>query len=166
MRIKHCYCKNKFGLLRFLNGYEIPYQAEDFWSTRTSVQVSDKNLYQLYFAETLPMEAITNKPIISCPKCGKTMIRIPNPVQKLVLDKNYLKDQTHVYKTGDVLTEQKMGYHTSFSILFHKNFISIAKDLVWIGVWCMNRWRCCKKLKLLNSKWQWFQGSVYDKTRI
>mgnify|MGYP007037616696 FL=1 len=41
------------------------------------------------------------------------MIRIPNPVQKLVLDKNYLKDQTHVYKTGDVLTEQKRGYHTS-----------------------------------------------------
>ena len=77
------------------------------------------------------MEAITNKPIISCPKCGKTMIRIPNPVQKLVLDKNYLKDQTHVYKTGDVLTEQKNGVsYIFFSILFHKNFISIAKDLV------------------------------------
>ena len=68
------------------------------------------------------MEAITNKPIISCPKCGKTMIRIPNPVQKLVLDKNYLKDQTHVYKTGDMLTEQKMGYHTSFFNIVSQEF--------------------------------------------
>ena len=58
--------------MRFLNGYEIPYQAEDFFEVPgTSVQVSDKNLYQLYFAETLPMEAITNKPIISCPKMWK-----------------------------------------------------------------------------------------------
>ena len=109
--------------MRFLNGYEIPYQAEDFFEVPgTSVQVVIKNLYQLYFAETLPMEAITNKPIISCPKCGKTMIRIPNPVQKLVLDKNYLKDQTHVYKTGDVLTEQKMGYHTSFFNIVSQEF--------------------------------------------
>lgn len=76
------------------------------------------------------MEAITNKPIISCPKCGKAMIRIPNPVQKLVLDKNYLKDQTHVYKTGDVLTEQKRGIIHLLSILFHKNFTSIAKGMV------------------------------------
>lgn len=86
----------------------------EFWPVKKyASQGQIKDLYQLYFAETLPMEAIANKPIISCPKCGKAMIRIPNPVQKLVLDKNYLKDQTHVYKTGDVLTEQKRGYHTS-----------------------------------------------------
>ena len=44
MRIKQYYClKNKFGLLRFLNRYEIPYQTEDsFEVLGTSVQVSDK----------------------------------------------------------------------------------------------------------------------------
>ena len=95
----------------------------EFWPVKKyASQGQIKDLYQLYFAETLPMEAITNKPIISCPKCGKTMIRIPNPVQKLVLDKNYLKDQTHVYKTGDVLTEQKMGYHTSFFNIVSQEF--------------------------------------------
>lgn len=103
----------------------------EFWPVKKyASQGQIKDLYQLYFAETLPMEAITNKPIISCPKCGKAMIRIPNPVQKLVLDKNYLKDQTHVYKTGDVLTEQKEGIIHLLSILFHKNFTSIAKGMV------------------------------------
>ena len=51
MRIKHYYClKNKFGLLRFLNRYEIPYQTEDsFEVLGTSVQVSDKEyLFELY----------------------------------------------------------------------------------------------------------------------
>ena len=40
--------KNKFGLLRFLNGYEIPYQAEDFFEVPgTSVQVSDKKFISI-----------------------------------------------------------------------------------------------------------------------
>ena len=49
MRIKHYYClKNKFGLLRFLNRYEIPYQTEDsFEVLGTSVQVSDKKFISI-----------------------------------------------------------------------------------------------------------------------
>ena len=50
------------------------------------------------------------------------MIRIPNPVQKLVLDKNYLKDQTHVYKTGDVLTEQENGVSYIFFNIVSQEF--------------------------------------------
>ena len=109
--------------MRFLNGYEIPYQAEDFFEVPgTSVQVSDKKFISIILCGNIADGSNYKQADISCPKCGKTMIRIPNPVQKLVLDKNYLKDQTHVYKTGDVLTEQKMGYHTSFFNIVSQEF--------------------------------------------
>ena len=63
MRIKHYYClKNKFGLLRFLNRYEIPYQTEDsFEVLGTSVQVSDKEyLFELYEDQKSVMKNLSN----------------------------------------------------------------------------------------------------------
>ena len=119
--------------MRFLNGYEIPYQAEDFFEVPgTSVQVSDKKFISIILCGNIAdgsnykqADHILSQMWKNNDKNSKIQYR------SWCWTKNYLKDQTHVYKTGGCVDRAENGVsYIFFSILFHKNFISIAKDLV------------------------------------
>ena len=107
--------------MRFLNGYEIPYQAEDFFEVPgTSVQVSDKKFISIILCGNIAdgsnykqADHILSQMWKNNDKNSKSSTEV-GVGQKLF--------QTHVYKTGDVLTEQKMGYHTSFFNIVSQEF--------------------------------------------
>ena len=76
------------------------------------------------------MEAITNKPIISCPKCGKTMIRIPNPSTEVgVGQKLFEKIQTHVYKTRGCVDRAENGVSYIFFQYCFTRILSVLRKI-------------------------------------
>ena len=116
--------------MRFLNGYEIPYQAEDFFEVPgTSVQVSDKKFISIILCGNIADGSNYKQADHILSQMWKNMIRIPNPVQKLVLDKNYLKDQTHVYKTGDVLDRAENGVSYIFFQYCFTRILSVLRKI-------------------------------------
>lgn len=85
----------------------------EFWPVKkynTSKQLED--LYQLYFAECLPIEAFSGGQLAICKGCGRKIMRITEGVHQLVIDSKYLQDQKSVYKTGEVLTRELIGCNT------------------------------------------------------
>lgn len=88
----------------------------EFWPVKkynSSEYCSD--LYQLVFGNDLPVEAISGGESIVCDGCGKKIVRFVEGIQKLEIRKEYLKNPGQVYRTGDVLTEQRKGC-TTFSL--------------------------------------------------
>ena len=88
----------------------------EFWPVRkynSSEYISD--LFQLFFTDTLPIEAITGGKSTTCNTCGKRIVRFKDGIHQLELKREFLRGSSKVYKTGDVLTEQIKGGET-FSI--------------------------------------------------
>ena len=95
-----------------LNG---KWQGLEFWPVKkcnNSKYTSD--LYQLFFVESLPIEAISGDSVI-CDICGRKMIYITEATYQLKIRKEYLRNRNKVYKTGDVLIGQRKNY-TTFSV--------------------------------------------------
>lgn len=73
------------------------------------------DLYQLFFAQELPIEAIDGGELRVCKGCGRKMIRIRDEIYQLKIRKEYLTDQNKVFKTADVLTADFIRC-TTFSV--------------------------------------------------
>lgn len=105
------FCSEKARKL--LNGR---WEGLEFWPVRkynSTKYISD--LYQLVFKEYLPIEAISGGKVIQCKGCGKKIMRFAEGIQGLEIKKEYLNNPFKVYRTDDVLTEQRIGC-TTFSV--------------------------------------------------
>lgn len=93
----------------------------EFWPVRKCGGLNYfDDLYQLFFAETLPIETICGKKTVKCNVCGRKMICIPSGISKLKLDREYMKNSQNVYKTGEVLMENGLDKETfSVNIVSH-----------------------------------------------
>lgn len=88
----------------------------EFWPVKkynNSIYISD--LYQLYFMESLPIDAIKGGSLITCNTCGRRIIWLTKGVHQMEINRKYLTSPDRVYKTGDVLTEQP-NKCTTFSL--------------------------------------------------
>ena len=85
----------------------------EFWPVKkynTSNYIT--GVYQLFFSECLPVEAFKGGHPTTCSKCGRKMIRITKGIQQLEISRKYFQNSNSVYRTGDILTEQFIGYAT------------------------------------------------------
>lgn len=74
------------------------------------------DLYQLFFKEHLPIEAVKGGYRTMCRYCGKEIVRFKHDdLQELKIDRNFLENPYKVYSTGSVLVCGRTGYRT-FSI--------------------------------------------------
>lgn len=81
------------------------WEGLEFWPVKksnSSKYIPD--LYQLFFAQDLPIEAIDSGTLRVCKSCGRKVMRITEDIHQLRIRKEYLLDQNKVYKTADVLT--------------------------------------------------------------
>lgn len=92
------------------------WQGLEFWPVKkcnTSGYLTD--LYQLFFSECLPIEAIGGGHLTACNICGRKIVRIAEDMPQIEIKREYLTNSNKVYRTGDVLTVQRKGY-TTFSV--------------------------------------------------
>lgn len=97
----------------------------DFWPVKKySTKQAMEDVYQLYFEQILPMEAIalTKKEKIStCKLCGRKKVYI-NERYQLLLKEDYMKKVSHqnVYRTEKIWTCDRIGWFTfSYNIVSH-----------------------------------------------
>lgn len=86
------------------------------------------NIYQLYFDSVLSIEAIYGGSLTHCNTCGKKIIRIKYNSEQIKIKRKYLSGFNQAYRTGDILTEQKIG-HTTFSVnIVPKLFYDLCEE--------------------------------------
>lgn len=109
------------------------WEGLDFWPVKKySTKQKIEDVYQLHFKQVLPFEAVvlTGKEKIStCKLCGKKKLYI-NERYQLLLNKQYMekKNYKNVYKTEDIWTYDKVGWHTfSLNIVSH-DFYQFCKN--------------------------------------
>lgn len=85
----------------------------EFWPVKkcnSSKNVAD--LYQLFFAKCLPIDALSGGKMAVCKGCGRKILRVSDGTNQLAINRKYLQDQRNVYNTGEVLTGYIIGSNT------------------------------------------------------
>lgn len=98
------------------------WQGLEFWPVRkygTLNYIFD--LYQLFFAEELPIEAFVGGKPEKCRCCGKKIIRLSKGICEMAIREEYLTNPYKVYRTGSVFTYGLIGCDTiSINIVSHE----------------------------------------------
>lgn len=92
------------------------WEGLEFWPVKKyNKEEYIHDLYQLYFAKKLPVEALEGGKKVFCRNCGREILRVSGIIQQYKIKKEYLTDKRCVYQSGDVITTDIFGYNT-FSI--------------------------------------------------
>lgn len=85
------------------------------------------NLYQIYFARTLPVEAFSGKTISKCRFCGKSVLRTRDS-ERLAVSGLYLQDKYCVYTTGDICVSELSRGETFEIHIVSKEFYRYCEE--------------------------------------
>lgn len=85
------------------------------------------DLYQLSFTNRIPFEAMQGGKQSRCRSCGQPFLRLTEGPQQLEIRKDFLEPD-HVYKTGNVLSDQLMGSVTYSANIVPQTFYQYCKE--------------------------------------
>lgn len=104
------------------------WQGLEFWPVKkynTSKYIED--LYQVFFSQCLPIEAIGGGSQTVCSTCGRKVMRLPEGVHQLEISRQYLQNPSNVYRIGNVLIEQRKGQTTSSVQIVSQEFYQFCE---------------------------------------
>ncbi len=85
------------------------------------------DLYQMFFANELPVEAVEGKKNIRCRGCHKNLIYVSG-IEKFKLKRQYLQSPFHVYRLNNILTLNRVHNDTTEVLIISQEFYRFCEE--------------------------------------